>query len=221
MSINTKIFLAISGNIGTGKTTLSRLLSNRFGWKPHFEAVKENPYLKDFYRDMQRWSFPLQIFFLNHRFKTHQTIVSGGFSAIQDRSIYEDANIFARGLYEQGKMERRDYLNYLSVYESMSEFLTPPDLIVYLRKRVPKLKTRIAQRGYDYEKSISTDYLELLNNYYDDWMESYSLGKKLILETDELDFLNNSEHFDFLTQKIVNALDQRDLFLNQKISLSL
>ncbi len=216
---NNKIFVAISGNIGTGKTTLSRLLSQRFGWEPHYEAVKENPYLEDFYADMRRWSFPLQIFFLNHRFRTHQNIVLGDRSSIQDRSIYEDANIFARGLYEQGKMEKRDYVNYLSLYESMCQFLTPPDLVIYLRKRVPSLQCRITQRGYEYEKSISREYLGALNGYYDEWMESYSLGEKLILETDDLDFLNNSNHFDFLCQEVVQAIEQRDLFFEQKYSV--
>lgn len=213
-----KIFIAIAGNIGTGKTTLTNMLSRRFGWEAHFEVVADNPYLSDFYQDMARWSFPLQIFFLNHRFRAHQRVTEGENSAIQDRSIYEDANIFARNLYEQGMMSERDYRNYLDLYESMVAFLNPPDLVLYLRKSLPKLKEQITLRGRDYEKNIPDDYLSNLNRYYDDWMENYSLGKKLIIESDDMNFLKNSEDFENICQKIVGALDQRDLFLDSKVS---
>lgn len=208
-----KIFVAIAGNIGTGKTTLAELLSKRFGWVAHYEAVTNNPYLADFYTDMDRWSFPLQIFFLNNRFKAHQMVSLGSNSAIQDRSIYEDANIFARNLYEQGQMEERDYRNYLELYETMSSFLAPPDLVIYLRKSLGKLKERISMRGRDYERNIPEEYLSNLNRYYDEWMENYTQGKKLIVESDELDFLNNPADFDHLTECIIEAIDQRDLFL--------
>jgi deoxyadenosine/deoxycytidine kinase len=211
---NSKVFIAIAGNIGTGKTTLSQMLSERFGWKPHFESVSDNPYLADFYADMSRWSFPLQIYFLNNRFKAHQKIANGTESAIQDRSIYEDANIFARNLVEAGQMEERDYRNYLDIYQSMCEFLGPPDLVLYLRKSLPKLKERIELRGRDYEKNIPDEYLSNLNRYYDDWMSHYDLGKKLIIESDDLDFLNVPEHFDWICSRIIGTLDQRDLFLN-------
>lgn len=211
-----KTFIAIAGNIGTGKTTLTRMLSERFGWNAHFEAVAENPYLADFYRDMHRWSFPLQIYFLNNRFRAHQSVTAGTDSAIQDRSIYEDANIFARNLYEAGQMEDRDYQNYLELYKVMSGFLTPPDLVIYLRKSLPKLKERIALRGRSFEKDIPDQYLSNLNRYYDDWMESYDLGKKLIINSDELDFLHNPGHFDYVAQSILSALDQRDLFLETR-----
>lgn len=211
-----KIFIAIAGNIGTGKTTLTKLLSERFGWQAHFEAVTDNPYLADFYKDMARWSFPLQIFFLNNRFSAHQDVTRGADSAIQDRSIYEDANIFARNLYETGQMEERDYRNYLELYKVMTQFLTPPDLVIYMRKSLPKLKERIALRGRDYEKAIPDTYLESLNRYYDEWMQEYSLGKKLIIDSDELDFLGNPEHFDEVCSRILGALDQRDLFLEQR-----
>lgn len=207
------IFVAVAGNIGTGKTTLTELLSKRFGWKPHFEAVTNNPYLSDFYKDMDRWSFPLQIFFLNNRYRAHQSISKGTNSSIQDRSIYEDANIFARNLFEQGRMQERDYRNYLELYEVLCEFLQPPDLIIYLRKSLPRLKQRIAQRGRDYEKNIPEEYLGNLNRYYDEWMERYSQGKKLIVDSDDLDFLHNREHFEGLMTQIVGALDQKDLFL--------
>lgn len=208
-----KIFIAVAGNIGTGKTTLTNLLAKRFGWTPHFEAVTNNPYLADFYRDMGRWSFPLQVFFLNNRFGAHQTITQSTNSSIQDRSIYEDANIFARNLFEQNYMEERDYNTYLDLYKTMIPFLTPPDLVLYLRKSLPKLKERIALRGRDFEKNIPDDYLVNLNRYYDDWMESYDLGKKLIIDSDNVDFLNNPKDFDLVARRILETLDQRDLFL--------
>ncbi len=213
-----KIFIAIAGNIGTGKTTLTNLLSRRFGWEAHFEVVADNPYLSDFYQDMARWSFPLQIFFLNHRFKAHQLVTQGANSAIQDRSIYEDANIFARNLYEQGMMSERDYRNYLELYESMVAFLNPPDLVLYLRKSLPRLKEQITLRGREYEKNIPDEYLANLNRYYDDWMAHYTLGKKLIIESDDLNFLKTPEDFELVCQKIVGTLDQRDLFLDSKVA---
>ena len=215
-----KIFIAVAGNIGTGKTTLTNMLSKRFGWTPHFEAVKDNPYLVDFYKDMKRWSFPLQIFFLNNRFRAHQDITQGTNSAIQDRSIYEDANIFARNLYEAGDMEERDYLNYLNLYRTMCDYLTPPGLVLYLRKSLPKLKERIALRGRDFEKNIPDEYLQNLNRYYDDWLDKYDLGKKLIIDSDHLDFLGNPNDFNTLTQLILSALDQRDLFLETQTRAS-
>jgi deoxyadenosine/deoxycytidine kinase len=207
-----KIFVAVAGNIGTGKTTLTQMLSHQFGWEPHFEAVVDNPYLADFYADMKRWSFPLQIYFLNNRFKAHQSVSQSNNSAIQDRSIYEDANIFARNLFEKGEMEERDYRNYLDLYGVMCNYLTPPDVIIYLRKSLPKLKDQITRRGRDYEKNIPDEYLENLNFYYDEWMERYDLGKKLIIDSDELDFVNNQADFDAICQRIVHAIDQRDLF---------
>lgn len=212
----TKIFIAVAGNIGTGKTTLTQMLSQRFGWKSHLEAVTGNPYLADFYADMKRWAFPLQIYFLNHRFKAHQAITWGSGSSIQDRSIYEDANIFARNLYDQGQMEERDYRNYLDLYRVMSGFLTPPDLVIYLRKSLPRLKEQIKKRGREYEKSIPDAYLSSLNQYYDDWMGNYIMGKKLIIDSDDLDFVNRSEDFDLICEKLVGALDQRDLFLDSR-----
>lgn len=211
-----KIFVAVAGNIGTGKTTLTRMLSERFGWNPHYEAVLDNPYLADFYQDMTRWAFPLQIFFLNNRFSAHQRISQETHSAIQDRTIYEDANIFARNLYEQGSMEKRDYENYLQLYRVMSQFLQPPDLMIYVKKSLPRLKEQIARRGRDYEKAIPDAYLINLGRYYDDWMENYQLGKKLIIESDSIDFVNRSQDFDAVVEMILNALDQRDLYLESR-----
>ncbi len=212
-----KIFIAVAGNIGTGKTTLAQMLSKRFAWNAHFESVSDNPYLADFYADMGRWSFPLQIFFLNNRFRAHQKISQGMQSAIQDRSIYEDANIFARNLYETGLMQERDYKNYLELYGSMCQFLNPPDLIIYLRKSLPRLKEQIAKRGRDYEKNIPEDYLSNLSRYYDEWMAQYDLGKKLIIESDHLDFVANPADFDTIAQSILAQLDQRDLFLESRV----
>ncbi len=191
------------------------MLSKRFNWEPHFEAVVDNPYLKDFYGDMKRWSFPLQIFFLNNRFRAHQKIADGQDSAIQDRSIYEDANIFARNLYETGKMEERDYRNYLDLYEVMCGYLTPPDLVIYLRKDLNRLKEQISRRGRDYESAIPDSYLSNLNRYYDDWMERYTLGKKLIVDTQDLDFVAIPKHFEVISQRIFDTLDQKDLFFKR------
>ncbi len=211
---STKMFVIVAGNIGCGKTTLTRNLSERLGWKPMFESVEDNPYLSDFYEDMSRWSFALQIHFLTHRFNTHRMIEKSNFSAIQDRSIYEDANIFARSLYEQGNMSKRDYDNYIGLYKTMIEYINPPSLMIFLRRSVPKLMERIRQRGRDYEQSIPVDYIARLNDFYEEWYDSYDAGKCLFVDTDELDFLHNGEHFDRLVEKIHDSIDQQDLFFN-------
>lgn len=211
-SVANPMFVVVAGNIGSGKTTLTKKLSERLGWKPHFESVQDNPYLADFYQDMGRWSFPLQVYFLNHRFNTHKLIEGLPASSVQDRSIYEDANIFARALYEQGKLDERDYNNYRNLYESMIQFLNPPTLMIFLRRSVPKLMERIKQRGRDYEQSIPVEYLTGLNEYYDDWYARYNLGKSLIVDTDELDFLDNEEHFNRLVKRIWDSIDQKDMF---------
>lgn len=205
-------FVVVAGNIGSGKTTLTKKLSNRLGWKPFFESVQDNPYLADFYDNMSRWSFPLQVYFLNHRFNTHKNIESGLASSVQDRSIYEDANIFARALFEQGDLDERDYENYCKLYESMIQYLNPPTLMIFLKRSIPKLQERIQLRGRDYEQAIPVDYLTKLNQYYDDWYDSYDLGKSLIVDTDDLDFLENEDHFDKLVQKIHDSIDQQEMF---------
>lgn len=212
-----KIFIAVAGNIGTGKTTLTKMLSERFGWKPHFEAVTNNPYLEDFYGDMLRWSFNVQIFFLNNRYSAHQAISGGTNSAIQDRSIYEDANIFARNLYEDGKMSDRDYQTYLELYGVMTSQLNPPDLVVYLHKSLPKLKEHIQKRGRAYEANIPDQYLVNLNRYYDEWMDRYDQGKKVIIPSDNLDFLHKPDDFEMICDQIVSSLDQKDLFFQEDI----
>lgn len=212
LSENNKMFVVVAGNIGSGKTTLTKKLSERLQWKPYFESVQDNPYLADFYVDMKRWSFPLQVYFLTHRFNTHKMIENSMGSSIQDRSIYEDANIFARALYEQGDLEKRDYENYRTLYDSMIPYLNPPSLMIFLRRSVPKLVERIKLRGRDYEQAIPVDYLTKLNQYYDEWYDSYDLGKSLIVDTNDLDFLDNEDHFDKLVKKIHDSIDQQELF---------
>lgn len=207
-----KRFIAIAGNIGSGKTTLTQLLAQKYQWEPHYEVVADNPYLADFYGDMPRWSLPLQVFFLSKRFQAHQAIVKGLSSAIQDRSIYEDAHIFARALYEEGKMDERDYANYLDLYNTMTQFLTPPDLVVYVKRSVECIKSRIRERGRDYEKAIPDDYLHHLNACYDDWIANYKIGKVLTVQADNLDLKWNPQDFEYVCQKIESSLEQPDLF---------
>ncbi|MBK8550144.1 MAG: deoxynucleoside kinase [Ignavibacteria bacterium] len=190
-----KVFVSIAGNIGSGKSSLTGLISKEFNWKPYYEKVNDNPYLKDFYKDMDRWSFNLQVYFLSHRFKTHKEILNKKKSVIQDRSIYEDAEIFARNLYKLGKMKKRDYDNYRKLFKEMSHFLQPPDLLIYLRSGLPKLVKQIKLRGRDFEKNIDTGYLELLNSSYEEWIMNYDLGKCLIIENEELDFVNSKKDF--------------------------
>jgi deoxyadenosine/deoxycytidine kinase len=212
---NQKIFIAVAGNIGTGKTTLTQMLADRFKWDAHFESVTDNPYLSDFYTDMNRWSFPLQIYFMTHRVRAHKRITDGSASAIQDRTIYEDANIFARNLYEQKLMEERDYRNYLEVYNVVTSTLQAPMLMIYLRKSLPRLREQIKKRGRDYEQDMPADYLANLNRYYDEWIETYDHGKKLVIESDDLDFVANRQDFDSICRRVIDSLDQQDLFLSR------
>jgi len=206
-------FITIAGNIGSGKTTLTKKLASHFSWNSYFESVQDNPYLADFYTDMKRWSFPLQVYFLTHRFKTHKEIESSKTVSIQDRSIYEDAHIFARSLFEAGDMSDKDYENYMTLYMTMSSFLKPPGLMIYLRRSIPFLSERIFRRGRDYEKVISRDYLERLNQYYEQWCQSYTMGKILFVNTDKLDFLENEHDFLQLVEKIQTLLGGREQML--------
>jgi len=201
------VFLAVAGNIGSGKSSLTRLLSSRFGWTPYYESVEDNPYLNDFYGDMKRWSFNLQVYFLSNRFRSHKTITEGNHSVVLDRVIYEDAEIFARNLYEIGNMDRRDYENYVALYSVMTEYLHPPDLLIYLRANVDTLLKQISMRGRDFEQSISREYLEQLNGHYERWIQSYSKGKLLIVESDEMDFVNNIEDLERVTSMIAKELN--------------
>ena len=182
--------IAVAGNIGSGKKTLTRLLSKHFGWKPHYEEVDNNPYLESFYEDMKRWSFNLQVYFLNSRFRQVLDIRNSGQDIIQDRTIYEDAYIFAANLYDMGLMETRDYENYRSLFELMSSFLEAPDLLIYLRASVPTLVRQIQKRNRDYEQSIRLDYLNALNRRYEDWISKYSKGKLLVIESDNIEIEN-------------------------------
>lgn len=185
-----KFFVAVSGNIGSGKSTITTLLSERLGWRPFYEIVDENPYLPDFYGDMPRWSFHLQIFFLSKRFQHHRQITSAEGSVIQDRTIYEDAEIFARNLYLQGLMDERDFRNYYELFYTMMPFLHPPDLIIYLKASVPTLLERIRRRAREYEQSIPPDYLRQLNERYEEWVARFTLCPILTIDADHLDLTN-------------------------------
>ena len=187
------MFLAVAGNIGVGKSSLTQLLAQRYALEPVYEAVDENPYLEDFYRDMRRYAFHSQIFFLSRRLEQHLAQVNPGSRVIQDRTIYEDAAIFARNLFEEEVMDARDYSSYRAMYEAIRRTLKPPDLLIYLRSSVPTLQTRIAQRGRSYETTIQVSYLEQLSRLYDEWIESYDLSSKLTLDADRLDFVNKEE----------------------------
>jgi deoxyadenosine/deoxycytidine kinase len=197
--------IAIAGNIGSGKTTLTRLLSKHFNWKPHYEDVENNPYLHSFYEDMQRWSFNLQVYFLNSRFRQVIDIRKSGKKVIQDRTIYEDAKIFAPNLHSMNLMSTRDFENYMSLFELMSSFIQAPDLLIYLKASVPTLVEQIQSRGRDYEESIRLDYLKLLNERYEDWISTYTVGKLLIIEVDHMDF-NNPEDLSVVIDKINGEL---------------
>jgi deoxyadenosine/deoxycytidine kinase len=186
-----KKYVAIAGNIGAGKSSLTSILAAYFGWEPYFERVDDNPYLPDFYEDMRRWSFNLQVFFLSSRFAHQRAIEEAAHSVVQDRSIYEDVEIFARNLHEMGLMDGRDFENYQALFALMTSYLRPPDLLVYLRASVPTLVRQIQARGRDFETNIRIDYLERLNNHYEDWIGRYP-GPKLVVDTDDLDFVNET-----------------------------
>ncbi len=194
--------IAIAGNIGSGKTTLTRLLAKNFGWEAHFEDVDTNPYLNSFYEDMQRWSFNLQIYFLNSRFRQVVEIRNSGKTVIQDRTIYEDAYIFAPNLHSMNLMTTRDFENYISLFELMSSFIQPPDLLIYLRASVPTLVNQIQKRGRDYEEAIRLDYLKKLNERYEAWITKYSLGRLLIFEVDDLDIQDNPADLAMIIEKV-------------------
>lgn len=194
--------IAVAGNIGSGKTTLTEKLAKHFGWEFELESVENNPYLKDFYEDMEKWAFHLQIYFLNNRFNQIKNIRSNSQTVIQDRTIYEDAYIFAKNLYKIGKLNQRDYDNYLGVFQSMIKVVEAPDLLIYLKADVPKLVERIQHRGRDYENAIRLDYLQTLNSHYKEWIEGYSLGKLLIVDVNHLDFVKNVEDFAFVVDKV-------------------
>ncbi len=201
-----KKFVAIAGNIGVGKSTLVGLLSERLNWEPFYEPEGENPYLADFYQDMRAWAFPSQIFFLSRRLRDQRQILNHPTSVIQDRTVYEDAEIFARNLFLQGQMTERDYRTYCELYQVLCEFVPPPDLVVYLRASLTTLTKRIANRGRNYEARIPTEYLSRLNGLYEDWIQKFSLCPVLTIPADDLNYVENDEHLDFIVSKINNKL---------------
>ena len=194
--------IAIAGNIGSGKTTLTRLLSKHYGWDTHYEDVEHNPYLNDFYEDMQRWSFNLQVYYLNSRFTQVQEIQASDKNVIQDRTIYEDAFIFAPNLHSMGLMSTRDFENYKELFSLMDSLVEGPDLLIYLRASVPTLVEQIQKRGRDYESSIRLDYLTQLNERYEAWISEYSKGKLLIIDVDDINFSENEEDLGSIIERI-------------------
>jgi len=202
--------IAISGNIGSGKTTLAERLAHHYGWTPLFESVDHNPYLKDFYSDMMRWAFHLQIYFLNSRFTQVHQIRNSDRTIIQDRTIYEDAHIFAANLHRSGNISDRDYQSYLDIFNSMIHFVEPPDLLIYLKADIPKLVQQIQKRNREYEFNIRLEYLRTLNEHYEDWIGQYKLGKLLIIDVNNLDFVERVEDFSGIVSKI--ELELNSLF---------
>lgn len=194
--------IAISGNIGSGKTTLAQMLAKQYGWTALIESVEDNPYLRDFYEDMTRWAFHLQIYFLNSRFKQVNEIREDERTTVQDRTIYEDAYIFAANLHKSGHISERDYQSYLDIFRSMINFVKPPDLLIYLKADIPKLVRQIEKRGRDYEYAIRIDYLKNLNEHYQDWIGNYKEGKLLVIDVNHLDFVENVEDFSYIVNKV-------------------
>lgn len=194
--------IAVAGNIGSGKTTLTELLARHFGWEAHFEDADENPYLPDFYEDMRRWSFSLQVYFLKSRFSSVQEIRKADKTVIQDRTIYEDAHIFAPNLFDMSLMSRRDFENYESLFELMNSMVQAPDLLIYLRASIPTLVERIQMRGRDYENNIRLDYLKRLNERYEAWIDKYSNGKLLAIDVNKIDFIKNKSDLGMVIDKV-------------------
>ncbi len=208
-----KRFVAIAGNVGVGKSTLTVLLAERLGWEPFLEAVDDNPYLTDFYQDMRAWAFHSQVFFLSRRLRHHHDLLRHPNSVIQDRSVYEDAEVFARNLFEQGSMDPRDYSSYRELYEILCSLLPPPDLVIYLRSEVATLLERIRLRGREFEQDIDPDYLARLNCFYDAWMEGFTLCPVLTVQADNLDFVRHPEHFDRILHAIEDKLAGKEVIV--------
>lgn len=194
--------IAVAGNIGAGKTTLATLLGKHFGWEVQYEDVDNNPYLEDFYNDMPRWSFNLQVYFLNSRFKQIYEIQNGKKSVIQDRTIYEDCEIFAPNLYNMGLMTERDYNNYRDLFHTLSTKITPPDLLIYLKGSIPALVDQIQKRGREYEENLRLDYIKKLNELYERWISGYNIGKLLVINIDDLNFAENEEDLGEVVNKV-------------------
>lgn len=210
MTLSSKKFVAVAGNVGVGKSTLTRLLASRLDWEPFYEAVDDNPYLADFYKDMRAWSFHSQIFFLSRRLRHHRQLLDHPKSVVQDRSVYEDAEIFACNLYRQGNMVDRDYRSYRELYETLTQFLPPPDLVIYLRASTETLLRRIRLRGREFEQDIDPAYLQQLNILYEDWIGRFTLGPVLIVPADDLDFVAYNTHLDLIIAKMREKLEGKD-----------
>lgn len=198
--------VAVAGNIGSGKTTLTTLLAKYFNWKAHYEDVESNPYLNDFYEDMVRWSFNLQVYFLNTRFQQIIDIKRGDETVIQDRTIYEDARIFAPNLHSMGLMSTRDFNNYLALFDTLNSLISPPDLLIYLRGTIPTLVNQIQKRGREYEDNIRLEYLRRLNEYYEDWIKNYDAGRLLIIDIDQTNFADSEEDLGEVYNKVMAEL---------------
>lgn len=205
-----KKFVAIAGNIGVGKSTLVTMLSKQLGWQPFYEPEVENPYLADFYQDMRSWAFHSQIFFITRRLRSHRQLIDHPTSVVQDRSVYEDAEVFACNLYQQGLFNDRDYNSYRELYQVLTKFLPPPDLVIYLRASVETLEERINLRGRDYEKRISSEYLDQLNKLYETWIDNFNLCPVLSVPADDLDYVAHSGHLDLIVQKVLEKLTGKE-----------
>lgn len=214
-----KHFVAVAGNIGVGKSTLVEKLAAHLHWNPYYEPVGENPYLKDFYADMRTWAFHSQVFFLRHRLRMHLDLLADPNSVIQDRSVYEDAEIFAKNLFFSEQMDERDYVSYRSIYQLLCDMLRPPDLVIYLRASVPTLQRRIAQRGRDFEARISADYLEQLNGLYEDWVANFSLCPVLTVPTDDMNFVAHEGLVELVKLKMSEKLMGKEevVFLPEEV----
>ena len=213
-----KKFVAIAGNIGVGKSTLVTMLSNKLGWQPFFEPVGENPYLADFYNDMKAWAFHSQVFFLTQRLHAHRQLIEHPTSAIQDRTVYEDAEVFARNLYRQNLISERDYQAYNELYNVLREFLPPPDLVVYLRANVDVLLDRIVSRGRVYEREITSNYLAQLNQLYEEWISNFDLCPVLSVPAGDLDFVTHSNHLDLIVDKIQEKLTGKEEVVFERLA---
>ncbi|MEX0811051.1 MAG: deoxynucleoside kinase [Chitinophagales bacterium] len=194
--------IAVAGNIGAGKSTLTKLLAKHFEWQAHFEDVENNPYLNDFYEDMPRWSFNLQVYFLNSRFQQIIEIQNGEKTVIQDRTIYEDAKIFAPNLHSMGLMTSRDFENYSNLFQTVNSLIKPPDLMIYLKASIPTLVNQIQKRGREYEENLRLDYLKRLNEYYENWVKEYKDGKLLVIDVDNCNFADDQEHLGDVVNKV-------------------
>ncbi|HTX73918.1 MAG TPA: deoxynucleoside kinase [Rectinemataceae bacterium] len=201
-----KKYIVLAGNIGAGKSTLVELLSRRLGFEPYYEPVAQNPFLQDFYADMPRWAFHSQVFFLTHRVRSHHALMADRHSVVQDRSLYEDAEVFAKNLYERGDMSGRDWETYVELYRSLCSLLPAPDLVIYLRATVPTLQARIARRGRSFEAGIPDEYLASLNRLYEAWIESFELSPVLIVPGDRLDFVAESRDFEAIAATVEERL---------------